>query len=213
MSHPHFVSLNFGTNIPLGEYKNVDSLSSSGANTGLYYSFEAGAFFSKVMGIGVNIGAFSNSTDGSITSQLKNEVTKPNGDFSINSDQWQNGYIMIGPYLSFGSESFIIDAKILGGIVNSEKPFVSIQTDNNDYNFQSGASTNTSLGINYGLHFRIKLKSKLALRINGEGMLSSQEFIEKVTTIDAMGNEAKSEANVKREISALNLGIGLVINL
>lgn len=213
LSHPHFLSLNVGTNIPLGEYQDVDSLSSSGANTGLYYSFEAGAYFSKVMGIGVNVGAFSNSLDGSVSEQLKNEFSNNDGDFTVNSDQWNNGYIMIGPYFSFGSNKFIVDAKILGGIVNSEKPFVNVQSNTNDYQFQSSAVNNTSLGVNYGLHFRIQLKSKLALRINGEGMMSSQEFIEKIKEIDEMGNESNTEDTVEREISALNLGLGLVINL
>ncbi len=58
LAHQHFISLNAGTNIPLSEYREIDSLSSAGANPGIYYSFEAGAYFSKLLGIGVNIGAF-----------------------------------------------------------------------------------------------------------------------------------------------------------
>ncbi len=215
LSHPHFISLNFGTNLPLSDYKEADTLLGSGANTGLYYSFEAGAFFSKVMGFGVNIGAFNNSSssDG-IIDQIEADATNANGKFEVSSENWSNGYIMVGPYLSLGSNKFIVDAKLLAGVVNSEKPFVNIESRQNSYQLNSAAVSNTSFGVNYGLHFRIKLVSKLALRINAEGLLSTQEFTQKVSEIDEMG-VAKDvrEETIKREISALNLGMGLVINL
>jgi hypothetical protein len=64
------------------------------------------------------------------------------------------------------------------------------------------------------MHLRIQLKNKLALRINGEGMLSTQEFVEKISEISQNGIvQPKIERTVERDISALNLGIGLIINL
>ncbi len=215
LAHPHFVSLNFGTNIPLSEYGEIDSLSSAGANQGIYYSFEGGAYFSKLFGIGVNIGAFNNSVDNDgIIDQLKTDAQFNNGNFNVSSKSWTNGYIMLGPYFSFGSPKFTVDLKALGGIINSERPFINIQSENDQYEFNSAAVYSTSFGVNYGMHFRIRLKGKLALRINAEGMLAAQEFTEKITEISQTGNSQPAiERTATREISAVNLGAGLVINL
>ena len=74
LNHPHFLSMNFGTNVPLGEFKKADSIYGGSANNGLYYSFEAGAYFSRLFGIALNIGAFSNSVnEESVEEQLKND--------------------------------------------------------------------------------------------------------------------------------------------
>ncbi len=215
LAHPHFVSLNFGTNIPLSEYGTIDSLSSAGANPGIYYSFEGGAYFSKFFGVGVNIGAFNNSVDDDgIIEQLKTDAQFTNGNFDVSSKSWTNGYIMLGPYFSFGNQKFIVDLKVLGGIMNSERPFVNIESKDDQYEFNSAAVYSTSFGINYGTHFRIRIKNKLALRVNAEGMLSTQKFTEKVTEVSQNGSaQPEIERTVTRQISVLNLGMGLVINL
>jgi hypothetical protein len=215
LAHPHFVSLNFGTNIPLSEYGTIDSLSSAGANPGIYYSFEGGAYFSKLFGVGVNIGAFNNSVDDDgIVEQLKTDAQFANSTFNVSSKSWTNGYIMLGPYFSFGSSKFTVDLKVLGGIINSERPFVNIESETDQYEFNSAAVYSTSFGVNYGMHFRIKLKGKLGLRLNAEGMLSTQEFEEKISETSSTGVLiAERRQTVTREVSALNLGVGLVINL
>lgn len=215
LSHPHFVSLNLGTNIPFSEYGKIDSLSSAGANTGIYYSFEGGAYFSKLFGVGVNIGAFNNSVDDEgILDQLKTDSKFNNGKFNVSSKSWTNGFIMLGPYFSFGNQKFTVDLKVLGGIINSERPFINIESETDQYEFNSAAVYSTSFGANYGMHFRIKLKGKLALRINAEGMFAKQEFTEKITEVSQNGNSQPAiERTVTREISAANLGAGLVINL
>lgn len=215
LSHPHFLSLNAGTNIPIGDYKSVDSLSSAGANPGVYYSFEGGAYFSRLVGVGINIGAFNNSVDNDgIIDQLKRDANYSDGNFNISSKNWTNGYIMLGPYLSLGNKNFTVDLKVLGGIVNSERPLINIESTTDQYEFNSSAVYQTSFGVNYGMHFRIKLKKKLALRINGEGILTTQEFTEKIRTVSQSGvSNPEIERTVEREISTLNLGLGLVINL
>ncbi|MDA9312894.1 hypothetical protein N8371_02445 [Vicingaceae bacterium] len=215
LAHPHFISLNAGSNIPFSEYGEIDSLSNAGANPGIYYSFEAGAYFSKLLGIGLNIGAFNNSIDDQgIIDQLKSDFRFRNSTFDVTSKSWTNGYIMVGPYFSFGSQRFIVDLKVLGGIINSERPFINIQSNDDQYEFNSAAVNGTSFGVNYGMHFRIQLKGKFALRINGEGMLTKQEFEEKITETLASGTlQAEKRQTVTREISVLNLGVGLIINL
>lgn len=214
---PHFISANFGTNLPVGDYQEVDSIASSGANTGIYYSFEAGAYFSKVLGVALNIGAFSNAVDEEgIKDQLKRELSS-NNQLSVNSDNWVNGYIMLGPILSLGSEKVIVDVKLLGGIMNSAKPFINVETNNGVTTTsvnQSNEVTTSSLGINYGLHLRLKLIGKLGLRINAEGFMSSQEFETRVSETDILTNETDiTTQKLEKEIQALNLGVGLILTL
>lgn len=215
LKHPHFVSVNFGTSIPLSDYKEADSIVKSGANTGLSYSFEAGAYFSKVLGVGLNIGAFSNALDDeSIENQLKRDFNSDQ-EFNVNSNNWVNGYIMLGPILSFGSQKFIADIKLLGGVMNTEKPLVNVQSSGNSTTVnQSNEVSSFSFGVNYGVHFRIKLVGKLGLRINAEGFISEQEFDTKVQESNLDGSmESLNTKTLEKEIQTLNLGLGLILTL
>lgn len=212
LSKPHFISVNAGVNIPLEEYKKLDSIASGNAKTGIYYSFEAGVYLSKVFGIGMNVGVFTNQIDdGDIIEQFKRDFSS-NRQIQVNSDDWFNGYAMIGPYLSFGSENFIVDFKVLAGVMNSEKPLIDVQTDENGNTgmYRSNASESLNFGVNYGMHFRINLVGKLGLRLNAEGMMSEQEFKSKVEEV-SNNNSSTTEVKVKKEIEALNLGAGLVL--
>jgi len=212
LSRPHFISLNFGTNIPLSDYKELDSVALGNANSGLYYSFEAGAYFSKIVGLGVNLGAFSNSVnDEDIKDQLEREFG--NGDqFTVESDDWLNSYLMVGPYFSFGKEAFIVDLKILGGVINSAKPLINIESETNEVRLsRSNEVSSLAFGFNYGLHFRIKLVGKLGLRINAEGFMSSQEFETKVQKIYSNQPNNQESQDIEKNIQALNLGAGLAL--
>ena len=214
LSHPHFISVNIGTNIPLSDYEEIDSLSSSGASNGIYYSFEAGAYFSRLVGFGVNIGAFNNPVqEDDIPTQVENDFTDENGKFSVSSENWNNGYIMAGPYLSFGGNKFIADIKLLAGVMNSEKPFFNVESNVDGSSAKISRVSNTAFGVNYGVHFRIKLVKKLALRLNAESLMSTQEFETKISETDSNGNNTQTTKTIEKEISVLNVGAGLVINL
>lgn len=212
LSKPHFISINAGTNIPLEEYKQLDSIASGNAVTGLYYSFEAGYYISKVFGFGINVGAFTNQVDeGDIIEQFKRDFSS-NRQIQVNSEDWYNGYAMIGPYLSFGTEDFIVDFKVLAGVMNSEKPLINVRTDENGNTqvYRSNTSESLDFGVNVGMHFRIKLVGKLGLRLNAEGILSEHEFKSKVEEFRSNTNTT-AEVKVKKQIEALNLGAGLVL--
>lgn len=213
LSKPHFISVNAGTNIPLEEYRRLDSVATGNAKTGLYYSFEAGVYLSKVFGIGINVGAFTNQIDdGDIIEQFQRDFSS-NRQIQVNSEEWFNGYAMIGPYLSFGSENFIVDFKILGGIMNSEKPLIDVKTNENGNTriYRSTADEQYNFGVNYGLHFRIALVGKLGLRLNAEGLMTEQEFKNKLEEINGGNATASTNVTFKKEIEALNLGAGLVL--
>lgn len=211
-SKPHFISVNVGTNIPLGEYQELDSISNGSASSGLYYSFETAVYISKFLGLGANIGAFSNPVnEEKIEDQLKRDFGI-GSNYEVNSSDWVNAYALAGPYLTFGTEAIQFDIKFLAGIVQSEKPLINVSTNTSgQVNVsKSEESTASSFGFNYGLHLRLKLIGKLGLRINAEGFSTQQEFKSKVKNKNN-GNETVSESTLKKEIQALNLGAGLVL--
>lgn len=211
--HPHFISLNIGTNVPVSEYKTLDTTSIGSAKLGYYYSFEAGAYFSKVLGIGLNLGVFNNPVNEDDLEEQFKERANSIENFDITSDDWVNGFIMLGPILSLGKNNFIVDLKLLGGIMNTSKPFISLfsQSGNNELSFSSSEVNANTFGVNYGMHLRIRLVNKLWLRINAEGFQASQEFKTKIQETDFSGNSSEIFSTAKKEISALNLGAGLAI--
>ncbi|MBD98229.1 MAG: hypothetical protein CMO34_00145 [Verrucomicrobia bacterium] len=216
LNKPHFISLNVGTSIPLSDYKEVkDQVISGGAKNGFSYSIEGAAYLNKFLGIGANIGLFNNGVDNdALLSELEaidNTINKNNS--SINTDDWINGYAMVGPYLSFGSEKFVMDLKFLAGLMSTKKPVVNINTSSSSATFPTSAEevVASNIGFNYGLHFRIKIVSKLGLRINAEQFSSQQEFKGKIETKDSIGNIVTTEPIIKQQISTFNLGAGLVL--
>lgn len=212
LSHPHFISVNIGTNIPLADYKEVEDIEIGSADLGLSYSFEGGAYFSKVLGVGLHLGVFENGMDEDDIKDFQNLVN--NGvtidDLDVSADKWVNGFFMIGPYLSFGGKKVVVDLKLLGGFLNSAKPSINIQNINDLDRISEEVSAN-AFGINYGMHLRIKLVGKLGLRINAEGFQAKQEFESRVKEIDNNGNSVNIDKEIKKEINALNLGIGAII--
>ncbi|MEQ8909581.1 MAG: hypothetical protein RIC95_10345 [Vicingaceae bacterium] len=209
---PHFVSLNIGTNIPIGQYQKLDSIASGTASSGLYYSFETGLYLSKFFGIGANLGAFANPVDdGDIEDQLRNDLGA-GSEYEINSKDWLNAYALVGPYFTFGTDAIRLDLKFLAGIINSQKPLINVTTMNSGQVVVSRneEATATSFGFNYGLHLRIKLVGKLGLRLNAEGFSTQQEFESKVVE-ESNGSEQIQESTIEKEIQALNLGAGLVL--
>lgn len=211
ISHPHFISLNAGTNIPIADYKEIENINLGGAETGFSYSFEGGAYFSKYLGAALHLGVFENGIDEDDIKALDQQINQGGNteELLVSSDNWVNGFFMIGPILSFGGEKIIIDFKLLGGLMNTTKPTIGIQ-DQNNLDKISDEVSNTAFGFNYGLHLRIKLIGKLGIRINAEGFQSTQEFETTLNEIQNNGNSSSTEEKIEKEISALNLGGGLI---
>jgi len=209
VSHPHFVSLNVGTNVPISDYNEIENIELGSAEVGFSYSFEGGAYFSKFLGAALHVGVFENGVDEDEIKALQRQISQAGDpeDLFISSDNWVNGFFMLGPILSFGGKKVIIDFKFLGGIMNTTKPTIGIQ-DGLNLDQISDEVSNTAFGFNYGLHLRIKLVSKLGLRINAEGFQSTQEF---ETGINDINSNNISREDIEKEITALNLGAGLIL--
>jgi len=210
---PHFISLNVGTSVPLKDYQALDTLNASNVNVGLSFSLEGGLYFNKFLGLGLSVGGFSNAVDrDDMSKQIQKELNE-SGMASIKADDWVNVYAMLGPYLSFGGEVIVVDFKFLGGIMNSQKPLITITTDESGEPLiqKNHAEDAFAFGFNYGVHLRVKLIGGLGLRINAEGVVSEQEFKNKVDYIRGSGTISK-EKKITTEFKTLNLGVGLVFN-
>tara|TARA_B100001109_G_C18841441_1_gene464589 strand:- start:356 stop:1063 length:708 start_codon:yes stop_codon:yes gene_type:complete len=212
LDKPHFISLNVGSNLPLADYKEVDSVATGAASNGIYYSFETAVYLNKFFGIGGSVGTFTNNVnEDDIVKQVESDLGT-NQEYEINSSDWVNSYYLIGPYFSFGGERLIVDFKFLAGYINSQKPLIDIQSDKNGTSVvsKSEESSSASFGFGYGLHLRIKLIGKLGLRLNAEGFSTKQEFDSKIEA-NSNGTTQTEKITLEKEIQALNLGAGLVL--
>jgi len=208
---PHFISINLGANIPLSDYQTLDTLDASNVNAGLAFSLEGGAYLNKIFGLGLSVGGFTNKIDQSQLSKQLNKEVHDDGSVSISADDWLNLYAMVGPYLSFGGKLIVVDLKFLGGIINSSKPSVTINaSESGEPTIQKNYSESAyAFGFNYGIHLRINLIGGLGLRVNAEGIMSEQEFKNRVDYIRGTTVES-TENKLITEFKTLNLGAGLV---
>lgn len=193
--------------MPVGEYKSFDTAYVSSAKAGRYISLEGALYVTRFLGFGANIGAYINPVDEEALIDAYTNQFVSEGDISINSDEWLNGYAMVGMYLTIPIKKMRLDFKFMGGAVNSDQPLVEVRIDE-----QGGQSVivNKStdalaFGINYGAHFRLPIVSKLHLRLSAETFTSLPEF--KKQTEGLSGGISKEK--FEQTISVLNAGIGL----
>jgi hypothetical protein len=209
--NPHFISINGGISMPVGEYKSFDTAYVSSAKAGRYFGLEGALYVTKFLGFGTNIGAFINPVDEKELAKEFGEQYINNRSITINSDEWLNGYAMLGMYITIPIKKLRLDFKFLGGAVNSEQPLVEVIIDE-----QGGQSVivNKStdalaFGVNYGAHLRIPIISKLYLRLNVETFTSLPE-LKKQTENLSTGDLSKEK--FEQTISVLNAGVGLTFS-
>lgn len=209
--NPHFISLNGGLSLPVGEYKNLNDEIIYPAKAGKYLGLEGAIYATKFLGFGANIGVYMNPVDEGELIKNYSEQFVNNQNISITSDDWLNGYAMVGMYLTIPIKKIRLDFKFLGGAVNSDKPLVEITVDE-----QGGQSVivNKStealaFGINYGAHLRIPIVSKLYLRLTAETFTSLPEFKNQPESI--INNSLKTRT-IEQTISVLNAGVGLAFS-
>jgi hypothetical protein len=210
--NPHFMSLNLGTNLPLSEYKEVDSLFNGGANEGLYFGIEGAYFTNNLLGLGANLGIFLNPLEEkAIQKQVQENLNNVNH-YSINGQEFFNAYAFLGPYVSVGSQKIRLDLKLLVGYLYSQKPSLSIK--NASFMQEIENSTSANLSFNYGAHLRIKLSNKVGLRLNAEAISCEQEFENSISQSSRGASLVDESMSVsKLYILSLNLGAGLIISL
>jgi hypothetical protein len=214
LKNPHFVGLNAGLSMPVGEYKNFDTARASSVNSGKYASLEGGVYISRFVGIGVNLGLYTNSIN---ESEIKSEYEKQlvtNKAIEVKADDWLNAYAMAGIYFTIPIKKVRLDFKFLGGAVNSSQPLVTVTSNESGSVVvrESKVEDAIAFGINYGAHLRIPLVSKLYLRLNAETFTSLPEF-KKETTSYRNGEKTITNENFEQTISVLNIGVGLCFSL
>jgi len=214
LKNPHFVGLNAGVSMPIGEYKNFDTARASAVNAGKYASLESGIYISRFVGIGVNLGLYTNSINESeIKSQYEKQLVT-NNSIEVKADDWLNVYALAGLYFTIPIKKVRLDFKFLGGAVNSSQPLVTVTSNESGSVVvrESKVEDAIAFGINYGAHLRIPLISKLYLRLNAETFTSLPEF-KKETTSYRNGVKTVTKENFEQTISVLNVGVGLCFSL
>ncbi len=211
---PHFISINGGLSMPVGEYSNFDTAFASSAKAGKYFGLEGALYVSRFIGFGLNVGAYINPVD---EKDLKDAYTKEFGasqSITISADEWLNGYAMAGIYLTIPIKKVRLDFKFLGGAVNSDQPLVEVTIDQNgNESLIINKSTEAlAFGINYGAHLRVPIVSKLYLRLNAETFTSLPEFKNQTQRLSNSSSNSFSKKTVEQTISVLNLGVGLAFS-
>ena len=221
---PNFISLNGGFNYPTGDYKDVklvDTLPAATATQGYYGSVEFGVYFTKHLGLGFNLGGFYNPIDkekfeNQIAEDLKNDaINNADGTASadVNTSEWINVYAMAGPYLTFNIiDKIHLDFKVMAGAMSTNEPMMKINVDHHGTVklTENKEADVIGLAFNYGMHVRIKLLSKLGLRLNAEGF-SSQQQLERAVKHGTWDNTSTKKSHYKQHVTAFNLGVGLVL--
>lgn len=211
---PHFISLNGGLSMPVGEYSNFDTAFASSAKAGKYFGLEGALYVSRFVGFGLNVGAYINPVN---QNELKDAYAKEfvsSQSITINADEWLNGYAMVGVYLTIPIKKVRLDFKFLGGAVNSDQPLVEVTIDQNGKEsvIINKSTEVLAFGINYGAHLRIPIVSKFYLRLNAETFTSLPEFKNQTESMNNNSNNSISTKTVEQTISVLNLGVGLAFS-
>lgn len=212
---PHFISLNAGISMPVGEYESFDTARVGAANAGKFASLEFGIYPSKIVGFGVNLGAFTNSLDvDQIKEKFQVDNASANG-VTVNAGDWLNIYAVGGVYFTIPiKDIFRLDLKFLAGGVSTEQPELEIDYTENGVDFKrlNTSSDDLSLLINYGAHLRIKLIKNLGVRVGAETFTSLAEFNNQRKLLFD-GKTEITKQTVEQTISTLNVSVGIAFTL
>ncbi len=212
---PHFISINGGISMPVGEYESFDTARVGAANAGKFVSFEFGLYPSKIVGFGVNVGAFTNSLD---IDQIKEKFQVDNASansITVNGGDWLNMYATGGIYFTIPiKEIFRLDFKFLAGGISTQQPQLEIEYSESGVKYKrlNTSTDDLALVINYGAHLRIKLIKNFGIRVGAETFTSLAEFNNQ-TELLSDNKKQITKQSVEQTISTLNVSVGLAFTL
>jgi len=176
-----FVSISFGTSIPLGSYRSTGSLNAGGyAGTGGVIKFDAGYFPESYLGFG---GTFSFGTNFALRDSLladmiryieENSTTLLNipddAEIIYGSGFWNHIDLLIGPHYSIRlSQKLYLDFRILLGPGILRPPDEDLKIRFDDTEVKSIVNNNILiLGAIGGAGLRIRLNQAISLKMGTE---------------------------------------------
>lgn len=184
-----FVSISFGTSLPVGPYRSTGSLEADGyASTGGVIKFDAGYFPVSYLGFGGTFSFGSNFAlrDSILADMLRyieeNSSTLPGipGDAEIvyGSSFWNHIDLLAGPHYSIRlSQRLYLDFRILLGPSILRPPSEDLKITFDDHEISSFVDSNILiLGVNGGTGLRIRLNEAISLKLGAEYFRSRARF-------------------------------------
>lgn len=143
--------------------------------------------------------------------------------YFLGPGKWSNNYLMIGPVFLTTIKKLQIDAKILVGVIlASGRTFTTTNPSSkeNNSNTATGLAYQLSAGVGYALSKNFILKVNLSYlggypskkKQYGAQLIGYEQYKDPVSGIVILKPvySAPAEYNIKKVVSALNPGIGLI---
>ncbi|NOX45956.1 MAG: hypothetical protein GXO89_03140 [Chlorobi bacterium] len=205
---PHFISINIGASVPIGDYGKSSSTKTDGfAKTGANFAIEGAVFINNTIGFGGYIGGNAHNIDDVAYTA---EINKIPGILSSNltADPYAISNYMLGVYINApASEGIFFRFKALGGSFVAKSPAMTLTftDDNLNSDFMSLTSaTGSKLALLLGGSVLFKVSKRIGLSANLEYTGAECEF-KYSTGLDTI--------TVKQKFSIFNITGGLNIML
>ncbi len=213
-----FLDVSIGASIPVGNYTSEKdatiSTSKSGfATTGMILN--AALFFlgKSDFSLGIRYTYQNNPFR-----ESAKKLVLPNSKDSLGSGGWKNHYLMPGIFFMHQENRLSYDAQILAGLILSNSPVFQYMDPLSALQ-KSAVAYGWAFGLNVGFGYNIS--PKVTLKVNA-GYLTGfptfskdipSQFLEFDTVTQMNIYSAPRKINIKKVVSAFNVGAGLLIKL
>jgi hypothetical protein len=193
-----------------------------------YSGFASGGFVAQIklnwlgkkdFGLGISYAFQQNA----LQKQFKDTVLSGGDPNGLGEKPWNNHYLLAGPVMVKEIKRFVVDAAILGGVVIASSTTFSLMvpTDSVNYTVSSGAGTGFAYQIRVSAGYKVSRKVTLMAGISYLGGSPTRKkdlyYYSYVEDPPGSGNYVGtylgSETVIKKKISTINPGIGIIINL
>ena len=205
-----FVTVNFGSSIPLGDFAGTDinNNSSGFAQTGYLFDATLGLKFSKYFGTTILIRSQVNQFD---EETFAEHATKEIGyKATVNSTAWYIGNYMIGTYGSFPiSKNFTLEPRMMVGFLTATSPEMTLKATAGSIPFwvTKNSSSSGSLSYLFGIGYKVNAGKHICISFNLDYLGTSTQF-NNVETTDSFGGIDFTSWNQNIETFSLSAGIG-----
>lgn len=211
-----YIHFTVGAALPIGStYTSLDLSNDKAGYATPGFFVEGGVGFSGKhdFGLGAQIIYQSNPIDNSVKNDTLESMNTP-----IGSGDWQNIYVMGGPvYKKWIKEKILVDAGCFGGFVVSQSPVISMtnpETKQREDKTATGFALGLSGGVGYLIAKNVTLKASLeylAAWPTVSKQYGATPYWDPI--LQTIVYTAPMEFKISKVVSALNIGVGLVIQL
>jgi hypothetical protein len=207
-----YLDASTGVSIPLGNYANDDPKDDATgyANPGFFVQAGIDWMGKNDFGLAFQLGYQNNSLKDTAKTVIPDRSDKPMGDGS-----WSNIYLMAGVAYLKQMNKLSVDAKFLGGFIISSSPV--FRTYNPESKMNEGSTgTGLALGLSVGVGYNVssKVALKATLGYNAGFPKIDKQYNATVIGIDSLTGQyiysAPSQYNIKKTVSSINAGAGVV---